>query len=173
MSIQVFGLPVSRGVAIGRAVLVASSRVDVAHYFVSAAQTRAEVLGLYGHGDAQCRLHRKTIKVSPSGGPRRADRPPASSLAFRGAGSNYLGGNSRPASWMAPTPNPILRNFTRSRTACRAVARVQGPPSSCGFRRGGFGVSRNMTAIEQIWRFDLPNPKVNGPCFAELRVGDK
>jgi phosphoenolpyruvate-protein phosphotransferase (PTS system enzyme I) len=35
MSIQVFGLPVSRGVAIGRAVLVASSRVDVAHYFVS------------------------------------------------------------------------------------------------------------------------------------------
>ena len=36
MSIQVFGLPVSRGVAIGRAVLVASSRVDVAHYFVGA-----------------------------------------------------------------------------------------------------------------------------------------
>ena len=34
MSIQVFGIPVSRGVAIGRAVLVASSRVDVAHYFV-------------------------------------------------------------------------------------------------------------------------------------------
>ncbi|MBL8305758.1 MAG: phosphoenolpyruvate--protein phosphotransferase [Rubrivivax sp.] len=34
MSIQVFGLAVSRGVAIGRAVLVASSRVDVAHYFV-------------------------------------------------------------------------------------------------------------------------------------------
>ena len=36
MSIQVFGMPVSRGVAIGRAVLVASSRVDVAHYFVAA-----------------------------------------------------------------------------------------------------------------------------------------
>jgi phosphotransferase system enzyme I (PtsI) len=34
MSLQVFGLPVSRGVAIGRAVLVASSRVDVAHYFI-------------------------------------------------------------------------------------------------------------------------------------------
>ena len=34
MSIQVFGMPVSRGVAIGRAVLVASSRVDVAHYFI-------------------------------------------------------------------------------------------------------------------------------------------
>ena len=30
MSIQMFGLPVSRGVAIGRAVMVAASRVDVA-----------------------------------------------------------------------------------------------------------------------------------------------
>ena len=43
MSIQVFGLPVSRGVAIGRAVLVASSRVDVAHYFVDPALIDAEV----------------------------------------------------------------------------------------------------------------------------------
>ena len=42
MSIQVFGLPVSRGVAIGRAVLVASSRVDVAHYFVDAAAVDSE-----------------------------------------------------------------------------------------------------------------------------------
>ena len=43
MSIQVFGIPVSRGVAIGRAVLVASSRVDVAHYFVDASQVASEV----------------------------------------------------------------------------------------------------------------------------------
>jgi phosphoenolpyruvate-protein phosphotransferase (PTS system enzyme I) len=43
MSIQVFGMPVSRGVAIGRAVLVASSRVDVAHYFVAAEQVSAEI----------------------------------------------------------------------------------------------------------------------------------
>ncbi len=41
-----FGLPVSRGVAIGRAVLVASSRVDVAHYFVDPALTTDEVLRL-------------------------------------------------------------------------------------------------------------------------------
>ena len=41
-----FGLPVSRGVAIGRAVLVASSRVDVAHYFVDPALTADEVLRL-------------------------------------------------------------------------------------------------------------------------------
>ena len=43
MSIQVFGLPVSRGVAIGRAVLVASSRVDVAHYFVQVEQVEGEI----------------------------------------------------------------------------------------------------------------------------------
>ena len=43
MSIQIFGLPVSRGVAIGRAVLVASSRVDVAHYFIDDSQVLAEV----------------------------------------------------------------------------------------------------------------------------------
>ncbi len=43
MSLQVFGMPVSRGVAIGRAVLIASSRVDVAHYYVSAAQSDEEI----------------------------------------------------------------------------------------------------------------------------------
>ncbi|WOB08959.1 phosphoenolpyruvate--protein phosphotransferase [Piscinibacter gummiphilus] len=43
MSFQVFGLPVSRGVAIGRAVLVASSRVDVAHYFIDETQVDAEI----------------------------------------------------------------------------------------------------------------------------------
>jgi phosphotransferase system enzyme I (PtsI) len=43
MSFQVFGLPVSRGVAIGRAVLVASSRVDVAHYFVEEDRVESEI----------------------------------------------------------------------------------------------------------------------------------
>ena len=43
MSIQVFGTPVSRGVAIGRAVLVASSRVDVPHYFVTPEQVEGEI----------------------------------------------------------------------------------------------------------------------------------
>jgi phosphotransferase system enzyme I (PtsI) len=43
MSFQVFGLPVSRGVAIGRAVLVSSSRVDVAHYFIDESRVSAEV----------------------------------------------------------------------------------------------------------------------------------
>ena len=43
MSIQVFGIPVSRGVAIGRAVLIASSRVDVAHYFVPGERVGHEI----------------------------------------------------------------------------------------------------------------------------------
>jgi phosphoenolpyruvate-protein phosphotransferase (PTS system enzyme I) len=46
MSFQVFGLPVSRGVAIGRAVLVASSRVDVAHYFIEESRVDAEITRL-------------------------------------------------------------------------------------------------------------------------------
>jgi phosphotransferase system enzyme I (PtsI) len=52
MSFQVFGQPVSRGVAIGRAVLVASSRVDVAHYFIDAVGIDAEVARLRVARDA-------------------------------------------------------------------------------------------------------------------------
>src|SRR5215216_814124 len=52
MSFQVFGLPVSRGVAIGRAVLVASSRVDVAHYFIGEDRVEAEVTRLRSARDA-------------------------------------------------------------------------------------------------------------------------
>ena len=43
MTFSVHGLAVSRGIAIGRAVLVASSRADVAHYFVDAAKTEEEI----------------------------------------------------------------------------------------------------------------------------------
>lgn len=52
MSIQVFGVAVSGGVAIGRAVLIASSRVDVAHYYVSEDSTLAEVRRLTDARDA-------------------------------------------------------------------------------------------------------------------------
>ena len=52
MSFQLFGLPVSRGVAIGRAVLVASSRVDVAHYFISLDRVETEIDRLRGARDA-------------------------------------------------------------------------------------------------------------------------
>ena len=43
MTFSVHGLAVARGIAIGRAVLVASSRVDVAHYFVEPSQVEGEI----------------------------------------------------------------------------------------------------------------------------------
>src|SRR5574343_1334305 len=43
MTFSIHGLAVARGIAIGRAVLVASSRVDVAHYFIEAGQIKAEI----------------------------------------------------------------------------------------------------------------------------------
>ena len=43
MTFSIHGLAVSRGIAIGRAVLVASSRADVAHYFVDAGQVETEI----------------------------------------------------------------------------------------------------------------------------------
>jgi len=43
MTFSIHGLPVARGIAIGRAVLVASSRLDVAHYFIEPTQVMAEL----------------------------------------------------------------------------------------------------------------------------------
>jgi phosphoenolpyruvate-protein phosphotransferase (PTS system enzyme I) len=43
MTFSVHGLAVARGIAIGRAVLMASSRVDVAHYFIEPGQVEAEI----------------------------------------------------------------------------------------------------------------------------------
>jgi phosphoenolpyruvate-protein phosphotransferase (PTS system enzyme I) len=43
VTFSVHGLAVARGIAIGRAVLMASSRVDVAHYFIEPSQVAAEI----------------------------------------------------------------------------------------------------------------------------------
>jgi phosphotransferase system enzyme I (PtsI) len=43
MTFSIHGLAVARGIAIGRAVLVASSRLDVAHYFIEPSQVLAEI----------------------------------------------------------------------------------------------------------------------------------
>ena len=43
MTFSIHGLAVARGIAIGRAVLVASSRVDVAHYFIGAGEVETEI----------------------------------------------------------------------------------------------------------------------------------
>lgn len=52
MTFSIHGLAVARGIAIGRAVLVASSRVDVAHYFVKPEQVGAEIMRLRVARDA-------------------------------------------------------------------------------------------------------------------------
>jgi len=52
LTFSVHGLAVSRGIAIGRAVLVASSRADVAHYFIDAAKTAEEIQRLRVARDA-------------------------------------------------------------------------------------------------------------------------
>jgi phosphotransferase system enzyme I (PtsI) len=52
MTFSIHGLAVARGIAIGRAVLVASSRVDVAHYFVKPEQVNAEIQRLRVARDA-------------------------------------------------------------------------------------------------------------------------
>jgi phosphoenolpyruvate-protein phosphotransferase (PTS system enzyme I) len=43
VSFSIHGLAVARGIAVGRAVLVASSRVNVAHYFIAEDQVPAEI----------------------------------------------------------------------------------------------------------------------------------
>jgi phosphotransferase system enzyme I (PtsI) len=43
MTFSIHGLAVARGIAIGRAVVVASSRIDVAHYFIEPSQIAAEL----------------------------------------------------------------------------------------------------------------------------------
>lgn len=43
MTFSVLGLAVAQGIAIGRAVLIASSRVDVAHYFIAADEVESEI----------------------------------------------------------------------------------------------------------------------------------
>jgi phosphotransferase system enzyme I (PtsI) len=43
MTFAVHGLPVARGIAIGRAVLVLSSRIDVAHYFIKPHEIDSEI----------------------------------------------------------------------------------------------------------------------------------
>ena len=52
MTFSIHGLAVARGIAIGRAVLVASSRVDVAHYFIAPERVGAELQRLTTARDA-------------------------------------------------------------------------------------------------------------------------
>lgn len=69
MTFSIHGLAVARGIAIGRAVLVASSRVDVAHYFIEPDQVKVELSRLVKAREAVLAelrtLHDNLPKESP------------------------------------------------------------------------------------------------------------
>ena len=73
MTFAIHGLAVARGIAIGRAVLVASSRVDVAHYFVEASQIAAEIdrvrVGRNAVVDEIHRLQKTLAQMGPKEAP--------------------------------------------------------------------------------------------------------
>jgi phosphotransferase system enzyme I (PtsI) len=68
MTFSIHGLAVARGIAIGRAVLVASSRLDVAHYFIEASQVRAEINRVRDGRDAVIEeIRRLQVTISQMG----------------------------------------------------------------------------------------------------------
>ncbi len=68
MTFSIHGLAVSRGVAIGRAVLVASSRMDVAHYFIEAKDIESEIGRVRNGRDAVIEeIHRLQESVAMMG----------------------------------------------------------------------------------------------------------
>jgi len=68
MTFSIHGLAVARGIAIGRAVLVASSRMDVAHYFIDAAQVEAEIDRVRtGRNKVIDEIHRLQASISNMG----------------------------------------------------------------------------------------------------------
>ena len=68
MTFSIHGLAVARGIAIGRAVLVASSRVDVAHYFIDATQVEAEIGRVRsGRNAVVDEIHRLQVSIAQMG----------------------------------------------------------------------------------------------------------
>ncbi len=68
MTFSIHGLAVARGIAIGRAVLVASSRLDVAHYFIEPTQVTAEINRARDARDAVVNeIHRLQASVAHMG----------------------------------------------------------------------------------------------------------
>ena len=68
MTFAIHGLAVARGIAIGRAVLVASSRVDVAHYFIDSSRIESEIDRVrFGRNAVVDELHRLQASVAHMG----------------------------------------------------------------------------------------------------------
>ena len=75
MTFSIHGLAVARGIAIGRAVLVASSRVDVVHYFVKPDQVNAEIQRLRVARDAVVDELQRLQKDMPKDAPHELATP--------------------------------------------------------------------------------------------------
>lgn len=73
MTFAIHGLPVARGIALGRAVLVASSRVDVAHYFIESDQIKSEVERLRVARDAVIEELQRLQATMPKDAPPELD----------------------------------------------------------------------------------------------------
>ncbi len=71
MTFAIHGLPVARGIAIGRAVLMAG-RVDVAHYFIEPAQVAAEIDRVRAGRDAVIEEMRRLQHTITGMGPKEA-----------------------------------------------------------------------------------------------------
>ncbi|MDP2367074.1 phosphoenolpyruvate--protein phosphotransferase [Rhodoferax sp.] len=68
MTFSIHGLAVARGIAIGRAVLVASSRVDVAHYFIDPLHVESEIDRVrFGRNAVVDEIHRLQTSVAHMG----------------------------------------------------------------------------------------------------------
>jgi len=68
MTFAIHGLPVARGIAIGRAVLVVSSRIDVAHYFIQPHEVETEIDRVRSARDAVAEeLQRLQVSVAQMG----------------------------------------------------------------------------------------------------------
>ncbi len=68
MTFSIHGLAISRGIAIGRAVLVAPSRINVAHYFIDPSKVEAEVLrARLGRNAVVDEIHRLQSNIEQMG----------------------------------------------------------------------------------------------------------
>lgn len=80
MTFSIQGLAVARGIAIGRAVLVASSRLDVAHYFIEPSQVAAEISRVRDGRDAVVEEIRRLQTTIAQMGPKEAPHELAAML---------------------------------------------------------------------------------------------
>jgi len=80
VTFSIHGLPVARGIAIGRAVLVASSRLDVAHYFIEPSQVASEINRVRdGRNAVVDEIHRLQVSIAHMG-PKEAPHEMAALL---------------------------------------------------------------------------------------------